>query len=1385
MKKLFTALLVLLAAACGMLGLAACDQGPDTPVDPNPPVVEHVHEWGDWESDGKGNHTRTCKLDASHVETEKCAEKYGAPDVTPATCSEEGEEKYTCSVCGYTETKTLEKVPHTPFETVAEAPTCEKDGMSAGTYCSVCKVELEEPKVLPKLEHDYPDTWTNGEDGTHYRVCANDPTHVETKKCNYSQEVVTKPTCVAQGYTTHTCTDCGATKTDTYVNALEHNFEDAEYRSDHSGKHYRECTREGCTEVEEGTCSDFEEKTTKATCDADGLLQQTCRQCGYVIETVKENKTGHNWGNYTQNADKTTHTGHCLNPDCDATDTQTCVFSVGSVTAATCTKEGSEIEVCAVCSGKITKTLPALGHAYGSWESDKNGSHVKTCNRNCKEENATVTEKCELVEGASVKNSCTGAGSTAEKLCPECGYTESGTVIPALGHKWENTENPEGWVSIAGDKHERVCSVCKFKETADCNYTLEETPAKCDVNGLKVKTCPTCQHTEREILPQLGHVLDKYTFTTETENETIERHFHTGHCSRCNQNVEEACKLEKTASTAASCTEDGTETYTCIRCSHMHTYISEEAKEHSSTGSYTFNAGEHTHSSVCRSCGETIETTPCTADPQKTKTQKQTCIVGGYTEHTCSVCGNTWKENVTTALGHDYQVSPNSYNKQYNQHYVKCSRPGCLANKPESCTYEQETVNPTCTDQGYTRTYCTACGGEKEARTVVPANGHTIVWKYTGDDNNTHTHVKTCANCDLHEVGTCNLKPVNTMATCTEPGDNDQQCTICGHIISVEDSGPLEHDYIYTHVSGNLHMITCSRCDYKESGTCDLDTSFEKGTCITPTVEKTTCKLCKFETKKETNALGHQWGAWEILEGGFHKRTCQNPDCKAVEETAHDYSAASTCPCGEDALLYEKIGESGYRVVKCDSKLANTKLLIIPAVHLGLPVTEIGEMAFFSAKKAERVILPASVTKIGKYAFYCLTELKTVEIGEYVGAEFKTDKASELTSVGEYAFYNDKNLTTFALPDSLAAVEQYSFAECPAFTFTAPKNLTTIGKSAFHNTKTVNDAEKSTTGDALYLGQHLYRVRDNHEGKFTIANGTVSVAAEAFMDCAKMTEVFIPASVTTFDRDAFKGCTGLQSAEFAGSLEAWFNIVFENDEASPLHYASFFKIDGLDSASVSIPEGDTYIPAGTFRGFYGCSSLAEITIAEGSNLSYIGENAFAGTAYYKNKDKWDEKGLLYIGHHLIKANSGENMESGSAAPAEDGKLPTVDEATKVPYGVAVSSGEIVLDEATVTISSRAFENCKELTQITIGAKVDFIGKLAFNGCNGLQKAIIKGSTSFLAWQLRPGSTDHFLGRGVAPTKDTEESQRNAAWYLRVSYLGEWTRYKTASATASD
>lgn len=85
----------------------------------------HIHNWGDWISNGNGTHTRTCKKDSSHTETANCS---GGT----ATCTE----KAICAVC---KTSYGETTPHSYGTWKEEVAATETEFGTKGHYeCSVC-----------------------------------------------------------------------------------------------------------------------------------------------------------------------------------------------------------------------------------------------------------------------------------------------------------------------------------------------------------------------------------------------------------------------------------------------------------------------------------------------------------------------------------------------------------------------------------------------------------------------------------------------------------------------------------------------------------------------------------------------------------------------------------------------------------------------------------------------------------------------------------------------------------------------------------------------------------------------------------------------------------------------------------------------------------------------------------------------------------------------------------------------------------------------------------------------------------------------------------------------------------------------------------------------
>ena len=88
--------------------------------------------------------------------------------------------------------------------------------------------------------------------------------------------------------------------------------------------------------------------------------------------------------------------------------------------------------------------------------------------------------------------------------------------------------------------------------------------------------------------------------------------------------------------------------------------------------------------------------------------------------------------------------------------------------------------------------------------------------------------------------------------------------------------------------------------------------------------------------------------------------------------------------------------------------------IVIPAVHNGLPVVAIGDVAFFS-RQLTSVVIPNSVTSIGDYAFWD-NQLTSVTIGNSV------------TTIGYAAFFSNQ-LTSVTIPNSVTSIGDHAFLD--------------------------------------------------------------------------------------------------------------------------------------------------------------------------------------------------------------------------------------------------------------------------------------------------------------------------------------------------------------------
>lgn len=72
--------------------------------------------------------------------------------LSDSTCSKNGEMEYTCTKCGTTKIESIGLKQHTEVIDEAIPATCETEGKTEGSHCSVCGKVLTEQTVIPRLQ---------------------------------------------------------------------------------------------------------------------------------------------------------------------------------------------------------------------------------------------------------------------------------------------------------------------------------------------------------------------------------------------------------------------------------------------------------------------------------------------------------------------------------------------------------------------------------------------------------------------------------------------------------------------------------------------------------------------------------------------------------------------------------------------------------------------------------------------------------------------------------------------------------------------------------------------------------------------------------------------------------------------------------------------------------------------------------------------------------------------------------------------------------------------------------------------------------------------------------------------------------------------------------
>ena len=398
------------------------------------------HEW-EWKSDNDV-HWHECSICGN--KTPGVPHRWDDGIIYVATsCTDGGREVFTCEECGKTKIKPYEAPGHRWGTTWASDAThhwheCENsncpvtDNGGKGGYaehtggtatctnravCEVCGVEYGETNPANHT----------GKAGADWH--ADNSAHWKEYNCCKARV----QTAAHSGDSNATCSQEGRCWYCAVFYYGDHSY--GAFSFDEN-KHWQKCIY--CDNVQNKSSHNFSEyPKSEATCVSPEVYDMICTDCDYQVAVTRgdRNPDNHDLVNHAAKAPTCTEIGWdayktCQREGCDYT-TYAKIPALNhdlvhhEAKTPTCTEIGWDAyDICQRCGYTTFKELPALGHWYGEWTPNGDGTQIAACKRGCGHKAAV---KCAELEYALPM----GEGEEAYEftLCPVCGQVSDGTRL--------------------------------------------------------------------------------------------------------------------------------------------------------------------------------------------------------------------------------------------------------------------------------------------------------------------------------------------------------------------------------------------------------------------------------------------------------------------------------------------------------------------------------------------------------------------------------------------------------------------------------------------------------------------------------------------------------------------------------------------------------------------------------------------------------------------------------------------------------------------------------------------------------------------------------------------------------------------------------------------
>ena len=382
----------------------------------------------------------------------------------------------------------------------------------------------------------------------------------------------------------------------------------------------------------------------------------------------------------------------------------------------------------------------------------------------------------------------------------------------------------------------------------------------------------------------------------------------------------------------------------------------------------------------------------------------------------------------------------------------------------------------------------------------------------------------------------------------------------------------------------------------------------------------------------------------------------------------------------------------------------------------------------------DTIVIPASVTSLGTYAFAYCSNLKSINLPvtqkslpssflEGCSSLESIELPATLTTIGTDAFYGCNKLARIHLHEGITTINQHAFYNCKLDSLTIPSTVTTMGNNVFEGNPLVsvvwNPVNCSFSGGS---NAPFYNATSKITS-FTFGDQVQTIPGYLCKNMSLLDTIVIPASVTSLGTYAFAYCSNLKSINLPVTQKS---------------LPSSF-LEGCSSLeSIELPATLTTI--GT-DAFYGCNKLARIHLHEG--ITTINQHAFynckldsltiPSTVTTMGNNVFEGNPLVSVVWNPVNCS----VSSGNYAPfvnatSKISSFTFGEQVQNIPGYLCKSMSlldTIAIPASVTSIGTYAFAFCTGFKKFEFPQGITTIASSVLEGCTGLQDVVIPASVT--------------------------------------------------------